>query len=312
MSMVCKQWAAVTRYYSMRYKTISSAVCADSSIAITRILQEGVAMGGSPNPSRFPNSNRLCAKGGSFAFAKATKPRMNSIVPWLYVSRRGVKYADWLESNGYNTMKAGRYRSLALGDKAIISTCSKMRNRSTLCATILYANGHHKLCWPLTEAEASAVLEQVKLIDPSVVMSLLTPKTMITPHIFRHMSAEQVASRLWNYIDDLFPCDTREKYNAVLGTIPCYMEGEVMYNSAAEKHYNAVSMVKKYKRPELWSVFASGFVYSGSSINISPENVGEWKKIMAETDLALKCIVGHHFVMERLRLQTPPRRILNA
>jgi hypothetical protein len=305
MSMTCTTWAQVANFYSSKYKTMSKAVEADSSIAISRILREGAMMGGCLSPKKLPNARDLCMRGTSRAFARHVSPKLNTIVPWLRVSKVGAEYAEWLETSGYNNLRGtNQYRSLALGCRTTIALCKKARGRNSSYALVLYANGYQDLCWDINDAERGNILANHEYIPRDTMVGLVSQLRVISYFqldLFRYMTVDMIESKRCDFQDHghfyhhyLVVCDTEEQYYALAANypaVPCCVRNRPIYNGVATKQLTW-SLFKKTLDPNALNYLRQPTNFAAT---FDPDRIPEIVEGIKALGHDAKCIVGHVF-----------------
>jgi hypothetical protein len=314
MSMVCKEWARIAMEVSKKYKDLKQAIFANSSIAITRILREGVAMGGSSDLRCIPShlQRYYASRGNSIAFTRALKGvYISSAEPYYYASRRGLKYARWLVANRFiTTSDACILEGLALGNKAVIKRAAQQSAMNENYATVLYTNGHHKLCWwPLTASEMTSVLCNADLISQEALSHVLSGQLRgirMSPRAISAMTVEQIVTRCdrSNFSEyELYECDSKEKYDVVLRM----REGvNAITTDGAYRNIDQTGILTVQRYTSLTQKFdmIKDDCSQYGPVTIYPENYEYADELLLGR---LECIVGHYFniVRKEYCVQTP-------
>jgi hypothetical protein len=298
MSMVCKQWAAVAWAYSMQYKTIGQATRADCSLAISRIITVGRRYGGG-GLEKILNKHKYITTGNSIHFARFVGSRLRSMIPYCFISLRGTKYVDWLEANGKvpAVFRPKTLRALARGCKKAVASCGgNWKNWHPEIAAVLYLNGHHNLCWPLSTRERGILLRLAKWLEPDVLFGLIDGQTMITNQILSRLTCEQIAAVLHKRgsLMGRYLLNDPEKARLIHSVSPVT---EIYLNGFPYGDNTFVwSPEKAYSKTQNVAVFGdAGIVQCLYWIRVQTENIEELESVIYRSDLELRCVAGHVF-----------------
>jgi hypothetical protein len=298
MSMVCKQWEAIALDISRKYKTMRAAIHADSSIAITRILQEGAAMGGSTNLYLLPERDSYLARGNSIAFARAIPAAtICSMAPYYFASRRGLKYARWLMANSYNKLheKEELFEAFTRGDVGAIKKIEAEPGRREGWATILYTNGHYKLCWPPNKQEKLSILMNAELLSQEALSSVLSYSLEQVPMPYsavHKMTMDQLRACFarGNFCEDTYVaymCDTYEKYEFLKE-----MNVENIFTTDGV-HWQFLTDARRdfcVSRTQRFDLVSRRTMH----ITVYPEN---YARVCELFPGRIECVVGHSFII---------------
>jgi hypothetical protein len=301
MSMICKQWVAVARAYSLRYRTIGQAVYADSSIAISRLLADGRVFDGG-DLSRLSKTVKYLEKGNSIDFARAVDHKVVSYIPYCFVKTRGTKYVRWLEENKRlpKTYKPSIIDGIVRGDPQMVAKMRDRVHRLPEIAAILIMNGHKSMCWKLEEQEIRTILRLHKWIDTDTLLEICkqgaVPMYSIPHGLIVRFYTEYQWIPTMQIRAGIYFCKSREqaeKLTEVTDTdmaLICTAQGVYGGNIARES-----VAVEIFSRTQNFSVF-EGIMITGYhfGVRILPENV-ELVEGIIQPHCRLICVSCHEF-----------------
>jgi hypothetical protein len=300
MSMVCKQWAALARTYSLRYNTLGQAIRADCSVAISRFLADGRAHGGG-DLTKLSKRQKYLEQGNSIAFARAVDRKVKSYIPYCFVKTRGMQYVHWLEKN----KKMPRYLSARViggligGHPKIVAQVGRDRWRPSEAAAILIMNGHGSLCWKLAPREIELLMKLHRWMDLDTLMGVMDIYKQVLSGDVPCAVIVRLYTECPQRVPVVMPCglyfcksqeqaDALDRFRGVVFT----MQG--ICGGAKVSERGAVAI---FSRTQNFSVLEGVKITDHHyKVRILPENVGRMEEILGP-HIRLICVSCHEFMI---------------